>query len=135
MAAAPRPKAPTIPGRKRADRPRKGRAATPTVDPSGRAAPIADGKYASKGLYGYIWTISGRAQVLLALLSVFIFLLDLVPLELQRRIVNDAIGNKIFSELIWLCGAYAVTALVQGLAKLTWNVSRNSVGEAASQRL
>jgi ABC-type bacteriocin/lantibiotic exporter with double-glycine peptidase domain len=135
MAAAPQPKASTVPGHKRAGRPRKGGAATPTMDPNGRASPIADGKYASKGLYGYIWAISGRAQILLALLSVFIFLLDLVPLELQRRIVNDAIGNKIFSELIWLCGAYAVTALVQGLAKLAWNVYRNSVGEAASQRL
>lgn len=87
------------------------------------------------GLYGYIWATSRRAQILLALLSVFIFLLDLAPLELQRRIVNDAIGNKIFAELIWLCGLYALTALVQGLAKLTWNVYRNSVGEATSRRL
>jgi ABC-type bacteriocin/lantibiotic exporter with double-glycine peptidase domain len=135
MAAAPTPNAATVPRRKRAGRPRKGRTAPPTVDASGSAAPIAEGKYARKGLYGYIWAISGRAQLLLALLSVFIFLLDLVPLELQRRIVNDAIGNKIFSELLWLCGAYAVTMLVQGLAKLAWNVYRNSVGEAASQRL
>jgi hypothetical protein len=56
-----------------------------------------------EGLYGYIWQTSGRAQLLLAILSVFIFLLDLVPLELQRRIVNDAIGRKAFTELIWLC--------------------------------
>jgi len=62
-----------------------------------------------------------------------IFLLDLVPLELQRRIVNDAIGQKAFTMLIWLCGAYAVTALVQGVAKLIWNVYRNSVGEATSR--
>jgi ABC-type bacteriocin/lantibiotic exporter with double-glycine peptidase domain len=87
------------------------------------------------GLYGYIWSISARQQSLLALLSIFIFLLDLVPLELQRRIVNDAIGKKMFLELIWLCGAYAVTALVQGVAKLAWNVYRNSVGEATSRRL
>ena len=86
------------------------------------------------GLYGYIWATSGRTQILLALLSVFIFLLDLVPLELQRRIVNDAIGQKAVAELLWLCGAYAVTALVQGLAKLTWYVYRNSVGEATSLR-
>jgi ABC-type bacteriocin/lantibiotic exporter with double-glycine peptidase domain len=37
--------------------------------------------------------------------------------------------------LLWLGGAYAVTALVQGLAKLVWYVYRNSVGEATSQRL
>ncbi|MFZ2004578.1 MAG: ABC transporter ATP-binding protein, partial [Stellaceae bacterium] len=67
--------------------------------------------------------------------SVFIFLLDLAPLELQRRIVNDAITQKAFGLLAWLCGTYAVTALVQGLAKLAWNVYRNSVGEATSRRL
>jgi ABC-type bacteriocin/lantibiotic exporter with double-glycine peptidase domain len=88
-----------------------------------------------EGLYGYIWQTSGRAQILLAILSVFIFLLDLVPLELQRRIVNDAISRKAFTELIWLCGVYALTALVQGAAKLVWNVYRNSVGEATSRRL
>jgi len=107
----------------------------PPVKPAQGVPPAGGGKFAAKGLYGYIWEVSGHAQILLALLSVFIFLLDLAPLELQRRIVNDAIGNKAFTELIWLCGAYALTALVQGAAKLLWNVYRNSVGEATSQRL
>ncbi|HTW54287.1 MAG TPA: ABC transporter ATP-binding protein [Stellaceae bacterium] len=93
------------------------------------------GEFASRGLYGYIWATSGRAQILLALLSVFIFLLDLVPLELQRRIVNDAIGKKAFALLGLLCGIYVVTVLVQGLAKLAWNFYRNCVGEATSRRL
>jgi len=88
-----------------------------------------------RSLYRYIWQISGRSQILLAILSVFIFLLDLIPLELQRRIVNDAIGRKLFWSLVWLCGIYAVTALLQGAAKLCWNIYRNSVGEATSQRL
>lgn len=90
---------------------------------------------APQGLYQYIWQTSGRSQILLAVLSVSIFLLDLVPLELQRRIVNDAIGQREFTSLIWLCGIYAATVLVQGAAKLVWNIYRNSVGEAASQRL
>jgi ABC-type bacteriocin/lantibiotic exporter with double-glycine peptidase domain len=89
----------------------------------------------AEGLYGYIWATTRRQQILLALLSICICLLDLVPLELQRRIVNDAIGNKFFSELIWLCGVYAVTVLVQGLSKLVWNVYRNSLGEATSRQL
>lgn len=87
------------------------------------------------GLYGYIWATSGRAQMLLALLSVFIFLVDLVPLELQRRIINEAIGHKTLSLLLWLCGIYAATTLVQGVSKLAWNIARNAVGEATSQRL
>jgi ABC-type bacteriocin/lantibiotic exporter with double-glycine peptidase domain len=97
--------------------------------------PPQGGGRTPEGLYGYIWQTSGRAQILLAILSVFIFLLDLVPLELQRRIVNDAISRKAFTELIWLCSVYALTALVQGAAKLVWNVYRNSVGEATSRRL
>jgi ABC-type multidrug transport system fused ATPase/permease subunit len=88
-----------------------------------------------RSLYRWIWQIGGRAQIALALLSILIFALDLVPLELQRRIVNDAIGRKVFGSLIWLCGVYALTALVQGALKLCWNVYRNSVGEATSQRL
>ena len=116
--------------RRRTSRPPKKQSA---AKPPRRAS--GPGRFARLGLYGYIWMTSGRAQILLALLSVFIFLLDLVPLELQRRIVNDAIGNKIFSELVWLCGIYAVTTLVQGLSKLVWNIYRNSTGEATSRRL
>ena len=100
---------------------------------SGRDSP--PGRFARMGLYGYIWRISGRRQLFLVCLSIFIGALDLAPLELQRRIVNDAIGERAVSLLIWLCGAYALVTLVQGLAKLAWNIYRNSVGEATSRRL
>jgi ABC-type bacteriocin/lantibiotic exporter with double-glycine peptidase domain len=93
------------------------------------------GGFAARGLYGYIWSTSGRAQILLALLSVLIVLLDLVPLELQRRIVNDAIGSKTLALLIGLCGVYALAVLLQGVAKLAWNIYRNAVGEATSRHL
>jgi ABC-type bacteriocin/lantibiotic exporter with double-glycine peptidase domain len=88
-----------------------------------------------RGLYGYIWQISGRAQILLALLSAALFLLDLAPLELQRRIVNDAIHQRAFDTLLWLCGAYCAVALLQGGTKLVLNIYRSSVGEAANRRL
>ena len=44
-------------------------------------------------LFAYIWKISSRHQAGLCMLSVTVFLLSAVPLELQRRIVNDAIGK------------------------------------------
>jgi ABC-type bacteriocin/lantibiotic exporter with double-glycine peptidase domain len=112
----------------------KARTSTRSAKPAAQQR-AAGSRHPPRGLYRYIWQISGRAQVLLALLSVVIFLLDLVPLELQRRIVNEAIGQRAFAALIWLCGVYALTALLQGLCKLTWNVYRNSVGEATSRRL
>ena len=130
----------TVPAKPRAAAAKRTRRkAAPAVPLAGNTTmenrPARPRRFAAMGLYGYIWASSGHAQLLLALLSTFIFLLDLVPLELQRRIVNDAIGNKVFGELIGLCGAYALTALVQGAAKLAWNVYRNSVGEATSRRL
>jgi ABC-type bacteriocin/lantibiotic exporter with double-glycine peptidase domain len=128
------PKAVTAP-RRAAARRRPQRASSPIKTDPAETPSLRPGRYARMGLYGFIWATSGRAQILLGLLSVFIFLLDLVPLELQRRIVNDAIGQKAFGLMVWLCGVYVVTALVQGLSKLAWYVYRNSVGEATSQRL
>jgi ABC-type bacteriocin/lantibiotic exporter with double-glycine peptidase domain len=126
----------TAPATVRAVVKRRPHRAPPSVKANPQSPPpLRPGRYAHMGLYGYIWTTSGRAQILLGLLSVFIFLLDLVPLELQRRIVNDAIGQKAFGLLAWLCGVYALTALIQGLAKLAWYIYRNQVGEATSQRL
>lgn len=120
--------------RRKAGRNAAGASAQQQPQPQQRQAD-EPGPYAAKGLYGYIWATSRRAQVLLALLSTFIFLLDLVPLELQRRIINEAIGQKALPTLLWLCGIYAAVTLVQGISKLTWNVYRNSVGEATSLRL
>jgi len=87
------------------------------------------------GLYRYIWRTSGREQIGLAVLSTIVFLLDLAPIELQRRIVNEAIHDHSFDGLVLLCGIYAVVAVLQGVSKLGTNIFKNSVGEAATRRL
>lgn len=87
------------------------------------------------GLYRYIWRTCGREQIGLAALSTIVFLLDLLPLELQRRIVNEAIHDRSLQMLILLCGIYAGVALLQGLSKVCTNIFKNSVGEAATRRL
>jgi ABC-type multidrug transport system fused ATPase/permease subunit len=86
-------------------------------------------------LYKYIWRVSGRQQVYLSLLAVGIFLIQLVPLELQRRIVNDATEGADFSVIAWLCLAYVVVVLVQGGLKLATNVYRGAVSERAIKRI
>jgi hypothetical protein len=50
-----------------------------------------------KDLYRYIWQTSARDQILLSFLSTCVFLLELAPLELQRRIVNGAVAHKLRS--------------------------------------
>ena len=86
-------------------------------------------------LYRYIWTVSGRQQVLLSLLAASLFLIQLAPLELQRRIVNDATDKVDFSIIAWLCLAYFGVVVLEGGLKFAMNVYRGSVSEAANQRL
>ncbi len=88
-----------------------------------------------KALYRYIWRVSGRHQVSLALLAVGLFLLQLAPLELQRRIVNSATQRDEYSVIAWLCATYVLVVLLQGGLKLALNVYRGSVSEAANRRL
>ena len=88
-----------------------------------------------KHLYRYIWRISARDQVLLSLLAVAMFLIELAPLELQRRIVNGAVEGREFEFIGVLCLVYVVVELVHGGLKLVMNVYRGSVSEAANRRL
>lgn len=88
-----------------------------------------------QGLFRYIWRVSGRDQVLLSLLAVMVFLLDLVPLELQRRIVNGALEKHALEQLILLSLLYVATVVAQGGLKLLLNIYRGAVTEAANRRL
>ena len=88
-----------------------------------------------KDLYRYIWRVSARDQVLLSLLAVAIFLLELAPLELQRRIVNGAVEGRGFEFVGMLCLVYVAVELLHGGLKLAMNVYRGSVAETANKRL
>jgi ABC-type multidrug transport system fused ATPase/permease subunit len=86
-------------------------------------------------LFGYIWQVSARHQIALCLLAVTVFLLTTVPLELQRRIVNDAIKNGSIRAIVWLALAYAAVAFAEGMIKLGMNVYRSWVSERAVRHL
>ena len=88
-----------------------------------------------KDLYHYIWKTSGRSQVILSIVSVSLFVLELAPLELQRRVVNAAVDQQRFAVIALLCLLYVVVALVHGGLKLFMNVYQASVSESASRRL
>lgn len=86
-------------------------------------------------LLRYIWKISGLHQIWLALLTVGVIVLSMVPLELQRRTINDAIKNHAFSPLLLLCAAYVVIVLMQGALKLWMNIYRSKLGEISIRQL
>jgi ABC-type multidrug transport system fused ATPase/permease subunit len=86
-------------------------------------------------LMGYVVRCSGRHQIGLAVLAAAVFGLSSVPLELQRRIVNDAIKSGATKIIIWLAIAYAGVALVEQGLKLALNVYRAWVSEDAVRTL
>lgn len=86
-------------------------------------------------LFGYVWQVSARDQLALAGLSIIVFALSAVPLELQRRIVNDAIYAGAIEPIVWLALAYAGIALAEGALKLSLNVYRSRVSENAVRHL
>ena len=86
-------------------------------------------------IFRYVLETSRYHQALLVTLTVAVFLMELAPLELQRRIINDLVKDRTYGYVITLCGIYAGVVLVQGTTKLWLNIYRNWVGEGAVRDL
>jgi len=86
-------------------------------------------------IMGYALAFTGLHQAGLAVLSVAVFGLSAVPLELQRRIVNDLTHKAAFETIAWLALGYAGVALAEQLLKLALNVYRGWVAESTVRRL
>src|SRR5215471_5930911 len=86
-------------------------------------------------LFRYVFAISWRHQIALVGLTVITFLLEIVPLEIQRRVVNNLVKDRPFQLVIVLCAAYAGAVLIQGATKLGLNIYRGWVSENATRDL
>jgi ABC-type bacteriocin/lantibiotic exporter with double-glycine peptidase domain len=64
-----------------------------------------------------------------------LFLVSTVPLELQRRIVNDALQRGELSTILSLACAYVVVAVIQGGIKLAVNIYRGWISETSTRHL
>ncbi len=88
-----------------------------------------------KDLYRYIWRETGRAQIQISLISAAAFGLTMVPLELQRRIVNQTIAEGLIDSLIWLSALYLLVVLLQSGLKYWMNVARGRIAENSIRRV
>ena len=71
-----------------------------------------------RNLHRYIIQRSLRLQLVLIAIS-FVLGLGLNPLmlDLQKRIINQAIGQRDFNALLWLCGGFLGAVLLNGALK------------------
>lgn len=86
-------------------------------------------------IISYALRCTGKHQAGLAVLSIAVFLLTAVPLELQRRIVNTIVEHGPFTTILWLAVTYAGVALAEQSLKLALNVYRGWVAEDAVRTL
>ncbi|HUA52465.1 MAG TPA: hypothetical protein VMB81_09890, partial [Candidatus Sulfotelmatobacter sp.] len=84
------------------------------------------------GVFRYVLATGALHQLLLVILTIAVFLIELVPLELQRRIVDDLAKQRAFGAIVTLCAIYGGIILVHGSSKLGLNVYRGWVGERAT---
>jgi ABC-type multidrug transport system fused ATPase/permease subunit len=80
-------------------------------------------------IFRYVLTASWPHQIALVILTAIAFLLEIIPLELQRRVVNNLVKERPFQLVVTLCAAYAGAALIQGGVKLGLNIYRSWIAE------
>ena len=86
-------------------------------------------------IYRYVWEASGWHQLPVVTLTVCVSLLEVVPLEVQRRVVDNVVKHRDYWSILILCAVYLGAVLLQGGAKLVLNVYRSWVGESAVREL
>lgn len=104
---------------------RASRAHVPDIAPSVMPSSIS----------GFVRQTSFWHQAALSALSIAVFVFSTAPLEIQRRIINDAFKGGDFRAIAYLAAAYAALALGEGLFKLGMNVYRGYVSEIAVRTL
>ncbi|WP_299964192.1 ABC transporter ATP-binding protein [uncultured Roseobacter sp.] len=72
---------------------------------------------AAGSLLGYVWRMSEWHQVAACLVAVVVALLNLAPLELQRRIVNEVVETQNTDLLIRFCAIYVAVILLHQAVK------------------
>lgn len=82
-------------------------------------------------LTGFIFMMGRVHQTILLLLSVVLFTLSILPLEVQRRIINGATQGSSFNNILALAFAYLALVLTEGGVKLVLNIYRGWIGEVA----
>lgn len=85
-------------------------------------------------LPGYILRVSGRSQLGLGLLALGVTFLGLAPLELQRRIIDDAIIPGDAGLLIDLAALYMAAVLGHGALKFAMKWLQGWLAESAVRR-
>ena len=80
-----------------------------------------------QSVYRYIFRYSKWQQVVVIILTLLLLPLAPVPLEIQRRLLDDAVANKDVDLLIWLAVLYVGALLLASSIKLAMRIQRELI--------
>lgn len=86
---------------------------------------------ADESLSRFVWRASGAHQFYVGSIAIAVALLNFVPIDLQRRIVDVAIANRDVDTLIFLGALYLGVIVSQAALKYVLLVYQGWVGESA----
>ena len=80
-----------------------------------------------QSVYRYIFRYSKKRQVVVVGMTLALLPLAPIPLELQRRLLDDAVANKDVSLLVWLAALYVGALLLGAGIKLAMRIQRELI--------
>ena len=79
----------------------------------------------------FVWRASGAHQFYAGLMAILVALLTFVPIDLQRRIVDEGIERSDVAALLFLGGLYVAVIVAEGTLKYALQLYQGWVGESA----
>ena len=86
-------------------------------------------------LYRAVWRVSGRAQILLVVLSLLVAALASVPLKFQQLAVNGLIEGTAIGDFAWLCAGFLAALVLSAGLKFLLGLRLSVVGEDVVRRI
>ncbi|MBN1930846.1 MAG: ABC transporter ATP-binding protein/permease [Desulfobacterales bacterium] len=87
---------------------------------------------AEKSLFSWVFSGNMKLQVLLIIIILITVFARVLPLEMQKRIVNEAIRLKKIDLLLLYCGIYLVAVFASGGLKYLINILQTVIGQRAT---
>ncbi len=87
----------------------------------------------ARAVYRYVWQTSRKAQMLICLLTMIIAPLPMVYLELQRRMVDEAVTERNLGFLARLAIAYLVVICIKSVLKYVLNMAKGIAIETVAR--
>ncbi|MHC1712741.1 MAG: ABC transporter ATP-binding protein/permease [Solidesulfovibrio sp.] len=89
---------------------------------------IPDALY-KRSLFSWVWTSNLKLQGILLCIIVVTVAVRVLPLEMQKKIINQAIGLQRLDLLLMYCGYYLACVVAASGLKLAINALQNYIGQ------